>query len=175
MIHKTICIPEEDVSLFEEAERLGCASLSSVVAQALRRFVDVKRAELYGMQEHVLHVGVLRSQGADDTHRVCFIGRLLAEEEVFTGQLSDHRDRGTVYRVYQTKAGKILVWWSNWTRWERETQVMDYAVMAALPDYNEEVVGKVHGFPEILPGELLQDAAEALPEQELADLVEFID
>ena len=127
------------------------------------------------MQEYNLRVGVLRSQGADDTHRVCFIGRLLAKNTVYTGHLSDHRDRGTDYRIYQTKAGKILVWWSNWTRWEGEPQVMDYAVLDALPGYNDEVVGKVHGFPEVLPGELLQEAAEALPVPTRAELVEFIE
>jgi len=123
------------------------------------------------VQEYVLPVGVLRSQGADDIRKVCFVGRLLAEAEVFTGQLSDHRDRGTDYRVYQTKAGKILVWWNNWTRWEEEPQVMDYAVLDHLPDYNDEVVGKVHGLPQVLPGYLLQTAAEELGEE----LVEFVD
>ena len=127
------------------------------------------------MQEYNLRVGVLRSQGANDTRTVRFVGRLLAEAEVFTGQLSDQRDRGTAYRIYQTKAGKILVWWSNWTRWEGEPQVMDYAVLDALPGYNDEVVGKVHGFPEVLPEELLQEAAEALPVPTRAELVEFIE
>ncbi len=123
------------------------------------------------MQEHILTVGVLRSQGADDTRKVCFVGRLLAEAEVFTGQLSDRKDRGTDYRIYQTKAGKILVWWNNWTRWEEEPQVMDYAVMATLPGYDDEISGKVHGFPQVLPGYLLQKAAEELGEE----LVEFVD
>ena len=123
------------------------------------------------MQEYNLKAGVLRSQGADDTRKVRFVGRLLAEAEVFTGQTNDRRDRGTVYQIYQTKAGKILVWWKRWSCWEGEAQVMDYAVMAALPGYNDEVVGKVHGFPEVLPGELLQEAAEALGE----GLVDFIE
>ena len=123
------------------------------------------------MQEYNLQVGVLRSQGADDTRQIRFVGRLLAEAEVFTGQTSDHRDRGTCYRVYQTKAGRILVWWKKWTRWEGEPQVMDYAVLDTLPGYDDEISGKVHGFPEVLPGELPQEAAEALGE----GLVDFID
>ena len=123
------------------------------------------------MQEYNLKVGVLRSRGADDTRKVRFVGRLLAEAEVFTGQTNDRRDRGTVYQIYQTKAGRILVWWKKWTRWEGEPQVMDYAVLDQLPGYDDEISGKVHGFPEVLPGELLQEAAEALGE----GLVEFIE
>lgn len=123
------------------------------------------------MQEYNLKAGVLRSQGADDTRKVRFVGRLLAEAEVFTGQTNDRRDRGTCYRVYQTKAGRILVWWKKWTRWEGEPQVMDYAVLDQLPGYDDEISGKVHGFPEVLPGELLQEAAEALGE----GLVDFIE
>ena len=173
MPNKTIYVREEDLPVFEEAERLGGDSLSSIIAEALRRFVDVKRAELFGMQEHVLHVGVLRSQGADDIRQIRFVGRKLAEAEMLTGQTSDRRDRGTDYRVYRTKAGKVLVWWEKWSCWEGEPQVMDYAVLDTLPGpgYDDEVVGKVHGFPEVLPGELLQEAAEALGEE----LVEFVE
>jgi len=174
MPNKTIYVRDEDLQIFEEAEKLGGDSLSGIIAEALRRFVDVKRAELYGMQEHVLHVGVLRSQGADDVRTVRFVGRLLAEAEVFTGQTSDRKDRGTVYQIYQTKAGKILVWWKKWTRWEGESDLLDYAVMDGLPGYDDEISGKVHGEhlpPETLPGSLLQEAAEALG-RELVEWVE---
>ena len=173
MANKTIYVRDEDISLFEEAEKLGGDSLSSIIAEALRRFVAVKRAELFGMREHALPVGVLRSQGAD-TRKVRFVGRLLAEAEVLTGQTSDRRDRGTVYQIYQTKAGKILIWWKQWTRWERENDYADYAVMDALPSHGDELLGVVHvdSFePVTLPGSLLQDAAEALGQE----LVEFIE
>ena len=174
MHNKTIYVKDEDLQIFEEAERLGGDSLSSVIAEALRRFVDVKRAEMFGMREHALTVGVLRSQGADDTRTVRFVGRLLAEAEVLTGQTSDRKDRGTVYQIYQTKAGKILIWWKQWTRWERENDYADYAVMDALPSHGDELLGVVHvdSFePVTLPGSLLQDAAEALGQE----MVEFIE
>ena len=174
MPNKTIYVREEDLPVFEEAERLGGDSLSSVIAEALRRFVAVKRAELYGMREHVLTVGVLRSQGADDTRKVRFIGRLLAEATVYSGQTSDRKDRGADYKIYQTRAGKILVWWRRWSCWEGENDLLDYVVMDTLPGYDEEVYGRVHGDmlgPVELPGFLLQEAAEALG-QELVEWVE---
>jgi hypothetical protein len=174
MANKTIYVKDEDLQVFEEAERLGGDSLSSIIAEALRRFVAVKRAELFGMREHTLSVGVLRSQGADDIRTIRFVGRLLAEATVYSGQTSDRRDRGTCYRVYQTRAGKILVWWEKWSRWEGENDTADYAVLDQLPGYDDEVYGRVHGDmlgPVELPGSLLQDAAEALGQE----LVEFIE
>jgi len=174
MPNKTIYVRDEDVSLFEEAEKLGGDSLSSIIAEALRRFVAVKRAEMFGMREHALPVGVLRSQGDDDVRTVRFVGRMLSSAEVFTGQLSDRKDRGKYFRIYQTKAGKVLVWWKSWSRWEGESDLLDYAVMDTLPGYNDEISGKVHGEhlpPETLPGSLLQEAAEALGEE----LVEFVE
>jgi len=174
MPNKTIYVREEDLPVFEEAEKLGGDSLSAVIAQAVKRFVQVKRAEVQGMKEHALTVGALRSQGADDTRKVRFVGRKLAEADVYHGQTSDRRDRGTVYQIYQTKAGKILVWWKRWSRWEGESDLLDYVVMDTLPGYNDEISGKVHGEhlpPETLPGSLLQEAAEALGEE----LVEWVE
>jgi hypothetical protein len=174
MANKTIYVKDEDLQVFEEAEKLGGDSLSGIIAEALRRFVAVKRAELFGMQEYTLSVGVLRSQGDDDTRKVRFVGRLLAEADVYTGQTSDRRDRGTVYQIYQTKAGKVLIWWKRWTRWERENDYTDYAVMDALPGYDDDIFGRAHGDmlgPVELPGSLLQEAAEALGEE----LVEYVE
>ena len=176
MPNKTIYVKDEDVQLFEEAEKLGGDSLSSVIAEALRRFVATKKAEQQGMKECNLTVGVLRSQGDDDTRKVRFIGRLLAEAEVLTDQTSprDRDGRGTDYKIYQTQAGRVLVWWKRWTRWEGGSDFLDYAVMDGLPGYDDEISGKVHGEhlpPETLPGSLLQAAAEALGEE----LVEWVE
>ena len=173
MPNKTIYVRDEDISLFEEAERLGGDSLSGIIAEALRRFVAVKRAEMFGMREHALPVGVLRSQGDDDIRQIRFVGRLLAEAEVLTDQTSprDRDGRGTDYKIYQTKAGKVLVWWRRWTRWEGGSDFLDYAVLNALPGYDDEVPGKIDDYPISLPGSLLQAAAEALGEE----LVEWIE
>lgn len=175
MPNKTIYVKDEDLQIFEEAEKLGGDSLSGIIAEALRRFVAVKRAEMFGMQEHVLHVGVLCSQGDNDTRKVRFVGRLLAEAEVLTGGQTSSRssrdDRGTDYKIYQTQAGKILVWWKRWTRWEGGSDLLDYAVFDALPGYDDEIYGKVLDLIEKLPGSLLQEAAEALGEE----LVEYVE
>jgi len=174
MPNKTIYVREEDLPVFEEAEKLGGNSLSAVIAQAVKRFVQVKRAESGGMEEYTLTAGTLRTEGADDIKQVRFVGRKLAEADVYTGQTSDRRDRGTVYQIYQTKAGKVLVWWKRWSCWEGENDYADYAVMDQLPGYDDDIFGRAHGDmlgPVELPGSLLQDAAEALGQE----LVEFVE
>ena len=174
MPNKTIYVKDEDVQLFEEAEKLGGDSLSGVIAEALKRFVDAKRAEGQGTQEYTLEVGVFRDEGADNVRKVRFVGRLLAKDTVYTGTMSDRKDRGSTYQIYQTKAGKILVTWRNWTRWQGGNDTADYAVFNELPDYDDEIDGKVLDLcipPETLPGSLLQEAAEALG-RELVEWVE---
>ena len=171
MPNKTIYVKDEDLSIFEEAEKLGGDSLSAVIAEALKRFVSVKQAEAQGLKEHTIKVGRIRSCGADDTRKVRFVGRELAAQTVYTGQTSSRDDRGTDYKIYQTQAGRILVWWKRWTRWEGGSDFLDYAVLNALPGYDDEVSGKIDDYPISLPGSLLQAAAEALGEE----LVEWIE
>jgi len=138
----------------------------------VRRYVDMKDAEAQGMDEITFNAGIFRSRGDDDTRKVKFIGRLLAEAETYHGQTSDGRDRGTNYFIYQTKAGKIIIRWKNWSRWENENDTADYAVYGDIPSYDDDIFGKVLDLgPERLPGDLLQDAAEALGKE----MVEYID
>lgn len=173
MPKKNIYIKDADLALFDRAEQLGGDSISQVIADALRRYVAIKEAEGAGMEDVSLPVGVLRSQGDDDTRTVRFVGRLLADARRYHGQTSDGRDRGADYRIYQTAGGKILIWWKSWTRWDGENDALDYTVRDNLPSYDTEVSGKVHGerSAHTLPASLLQDAAEALG-QEMVEWVE---
>ncbi len=174
MPQKMIYIKDEDLPIFEQAEELGGDSLSAVIAEALKRFVAAKQAEAQGMEEFTLEAGIIRpaGQGDDDLRKVRFVGRLLAEGETFHGQGSDRRDRGMLCRIYQTKAGKILIWWKNWSRWQGENDLLDYAVLDELPGHDEDVEGRLGLMPTMIPpGSLLQEAAEALGQE----LVEFIE
>ena len=177
MPNKTIYVKDEDLSLFEEAEKLGGDSLSAVIAQAVKRFVQVKRAETQGLEDHTLEVGRASTRGADDTRKIRFVGRKLAGQTAYTGQTSSQDDRGTDYKIYQTKAGKIIVHWRHWSRWDGEGSSADYAVLDQLPGHGAEIYGQADDddyterFPEKLPGGLLQEAAEALGQE----LVEFIE
>lgn len=178
MPNKTIYVRDEDLPIFEQAEELGGDSLSAVIAEAVKRFVSAEKAKAAGFEQFTLEVGQVNSRGADDVRKIRFVGRKLAGQTAYTGQTSSQDDRGTDYRVYQTKAGKIIVHWRHWSRWDGEGSSADYAVLDQLPGHGAEIYGQVaedddyiERFPEKLPGGLLQEAAEALGEE----LVEFID
>ena len=177
MPNKTIYVKDEDLSIFEEAEKLGDDSLSAVIAEAVKHFVAAERSKAQGMEEHTLEVGQVNSRGADDVRKIRFVGRKLAGQTAYTGQTSSRDDRGTDYQVYQTKAGKIIVHWESWSRWDGEGSSADYATLDQLPEHGAEIYGQFEDddygerFPVRLPGGLLQEAAEALGQE----LVEFID
>lgn len=158
MPNKTIYVKEEDIELFEKAQRLLGDSLSGAIAEGLRRLVAAKEAEVRGMKEITLTVGVV-----PDTSKVRFIGRSLAGGQKLTGQTSSKDDRGVNIEIYQTKKGNILVWWERWSRWEDEHTWSDYAIFSCLPKEDEWL--DEGGQPFTIPGELLAQAAEALGQE----------
>jgi len=176
--NKTIYVRDEDLPIFEQAEELGGDSLSAVIAEAVKRFVSAEKAKAAGFEQFTLEVGRVNSRGADDVRKIRFVGRKLAGQTAYTGQTSSQDDRGTDYQIYQTKAGKIIVHWESWSRWDGEGSSADYAVLDQLPGHGSEIYGQIRDdddyiepYPEKLPGSLLQDAAEALGQE----LVEFIE
>lgn len=158
MPQKTIYVADKDLTLFDRAEELGGDSLSSVIADALRRYVAAKEAEAQGYEEHVIEVG----RWEEDTRQVKIIGRVIAGTTQHFGQTSSRDDRGTDYQIYQTRAGKIVVYWHHWSRWQDERDAADYVVLNEPPGYDQEIVGDAYGLETGLPGNLIQKAAEAL-------------
>lgn len=174
MPNKTIYVKDSDLEVFEKAEKLGGENLSATIAEALRRFVAAEEARQKGYQEVELEVGLWPDKGDDDTRKVKFFGRLLAEGRQYTGQLGSRDDRGIDYKLYQTKAGKIVIHWERWSRWQGEATRADYQVLPNLPGYDQEVFGRIYDDIDdvvYIPGNLLQEAAEELG-QELAEWIE---
>lgn len=166
MPKKNIYIKDADVEIFEKAEQLGGESISVIIAEILRKFMEQKEAEAAGYQEYVLEVGT----AYDDTKKVKFIGRLLADGTTYHGSTSDGRDRGNTWEIYQTKAGKIIVYLDNWSRWDGERDRMYYAVLDNLPGYDDTMFSN-GGYPYTVPGNILEDAAAGLGRE----MVEYID
>ena len=157
MPNKTIYVRDEDLLVFEEAEKLGKDSLSAVIAEALKRFVEMKKMEAQGVEKFTLGI-----DSPDQGERtVKFIGRLLAEDRRYNGQTSDRRDRWTDWALYQTKAGKIIIYRACGTAWQGESGYSEYIVRDSLPEYDNDVFN----FGETVPGSLLEEAAAALGEE----------
>jgi hypothetical protein len=159
---KNIYVKDEDASIFEEAEQLaGSESLSSIIAAALRQYVENKKAE----EEIILEVGNWMPRGANDTRKISFKGRLLAEGTDFCGQTMSCDDRGTDWQIYQTAKGKFLIYWKSWSRWENERDSADYAIVDELPDANTTFIGDSGLYTESsgnIPASIVEEAAEAL-------------
>lgn len=169
MPKKTIYVADENLALYTRAEELGGESLSSVIADALRRYVDIKEAEAEGYEQHVTEVGRWgRWEDPEDTRKIKLIARVIAEQE--TPQWNNNRGRDI--KVYQTRTGKIVIWWNQWTRWQGEHGEADYITMDSLPEYDRTIVGQAYGLIlGHLPGTLIQEAAAAIG-QEYIEVIE---
>lgn len=101
MPNKTIYVSEKDESLFEKAQKIAGATLSSVIAHALREYVSRQEKKGAGMQEISVHVGSHASQREQR-----FIGR---EIEKWSG-MSDDKIWWQEAKIYATQKGKWAVY-----------------------------------------------------------------
>jgi EXLDI family protein len=58
MPNKTIYVSEDDLPLFERAQELSGANLSSAIVQALKRFIELEEARKKGLDEITVQVGI---------------------------------------------------------------------------------------------------------------------
>jgi EXLDI family protein len=72
MPNKTIYVSEDDLPLFERAQELAGANLSSAIVRALRRFIELEEAGQHGLDEITI---IVNTQGAHRRKR--FIGQRL--------------------------------------------------------------------------------------------------
>lgn len=100
MPNKTIYVAEDDLPLYERAQALTGGNLSSAVARALRRYVEVEEAQGRGFDEVSVRVGPAGSQ-----RRKRFFGvRLVRWQHVLAGSRTVE-----VFAVYRTQGGRYAV------------------------------------------------------------------
>src|ERR1041385_9511366 len=73
MPNKTIYVSDDDLPLFERAQELSGANLSSAIVRALKRFIELEEARQHGLDEITVLVG---TGGAHKQKR--FMGTRLA-------------------------------------------------------------------------------------------------
>ena len=73
MPNKTIYVSDDDLPLFERAQQLADANLSSAIVQALRRFIEIEEARQRGFEEITV---LVNGEGAHQRKR--FLGYRLA-------------------------------------------------------------------------------------------------
>lgn len=100
MPNKTIYVSDDDVWLFDRAQELNNGNLSSAVARALQRFVELEEAQMKGHEEVTVRVG---RGGARRYKR--FVGQRLARWR----HRGADENRYEVYTVYKTRKDNYAV------------------------------------------------------------------
>jgi EXLDI family protein len=95
--NKTIYVSDGDLALYQRAQELAGGNLSSAIAAALRRYVDVEEGRREGFDEVVVRVGPGRGR------KVRFVGVLLGE------WVNTSHSRVETFRVYRGRTGKFVV------------------------------------------------------------------
>jgi len=157
MPNRTIYVSDDDLPVFEEAQRLAGANLSATIARALRRFVDAERPRAAGFEEITVQVG----KAVHIPQR--FLGRTLAK-----GQSGERAEpQREVYEVFQTAKGRFALhrkrvpnwgyrpaggWddpdadWSGWTSRQDEYTLAVFDTLEELrPHIPDEIYHAVQG------------------------------
>ncbi len=103
--NKTIYVSDGDLAIYQRAQELAGGNLSSAIASALRRYVDIEEGRREGFNEITVRVGVGTGR------KVRFSGVLLGEWVTSTSS------RYEVYRVYRSRTGKFVVHTDRTAEW----------------------------------------------------------
>ena len=173
MPNKTIYVSDDDLPLYQRAQELAEGNLSSAIARALRRFVEVEEERREGYDEITVRVG----GGVGRKQR--FSGVLLGEWGHSTGR------RVEVFRVYRTRTGKFVVhvdrspdW--NWTSgsdsdgwfggWRRYLSMGEQSWGFTQDESTLEVVDSLAALREKIPAELYDMVAGVAEQPAVEDL-----
>lgn len=165
MPQKHIYIREEDLPLFERAQALaGEESLSSVITEALRRYIAAKETFQEGFEEVVIKEGL-----SGEYRTLKFYGKKLASQTIYSNcETSNLNDRGYDVTVYLTKKGKLLVHAHRWSRWQGEKGYQEYRVFNSLEELHGTIRDDSIPFANLVvpfPPSLLQEVEKALGEE----------
>jgi EXLDI family protein len=120
MPNKTIYVSDDDLPLFERAQELSGANLSSAIVRALRRFIELEEAKKSGLEDVTV---IVNSQGAHRRKR--FVGQRLVR-----WLQPKAKGKGTeVLSVYRTAGKRYALHTRSITNWDLSAgdpdQVMD--------------------------------------------------
>ncbi len=96
--NKTIYVSESDLAIYQRAQELAGGNLSSAIARALRRYVDVEEGRREGFDEITVRVGLGRA-----LRKVRFSGLFLGEWANMSGSKAE------TFRVYRSRTGKLVL------------------------------------------------------------------
>jgi EXLDI family protein len=172
MPNKTIYVSDDDLPLYQRAQELAGGNLSSAIAGALRRYVEVEEGRREGYEEITVKVG----PGVGRKQR--FAGALLGEWGHVTGR------RVEKFRVYRTRTGRFAahvqrspdVRWtgtdapSRRERWRAYLGLGEQSWGFTQGESTLEVVDSLAALREKIPPELYDMVAVAAEQPAVEDL-----
>lgn len=100
MPNKTIYVSDDDLPLFERAQEITGANLSSAIVQALRRFIELEEAKQRGFEEITV---IVNGQGAHRRRR--FLGQRL----VRWLEMTSDKAGTNILNIYRTAKGRYAL------------------------------------------------------------------
>ena len=95
--NKTIYVSDGDLAIYQRAQELAGGNLSSAIASALRRYVDIEEGRHEGYDEIIVRVGPGKGR------KVRFNGVLLGE------WVNMGKNRAESFHVYRSRTGKFVL------------------------------------------------------------------
>ncbi|MFC4558417.1 EXLDI protein [Virgibacillus kekensis] len=101
MPNKTIYVPEADLPVFEQAQKLAGSNLSATILEALRRFIKAEEAKSKGFEEIAIRLG---------ENGVYTRKRFMGKELVRTQHIDEEKDKKTEYTLYKTAKERYVLY-----------------------------------------------------------------
>ncbi len=117
MPNKTIYVSDEDLPLFERAQELSGANLSSVIVRALRRFIEIEEARQQSFDE----ITVLVNSGGAHSRK-----RFLGQRLVRWLQPTENGKGTQVLTVYRTAGQRFALHTRTLPKWKFSAGDPDY-------------------------------------------------
>ena len=169
--NKTIYVSDGDLSLYQRAQELAGGNLSSAIAKALRRYVDMEEGALEGFDEITVRVGLGTGR------KVRFTGVLVGE---WMGRNDKSFDQ---IRVFRGRTGRFVVhverseeWWAQDSEgkpvggWRSWLGVGDVRFGSSPGESTLEVVETLDELRDKLPSELFEMVARSARQPTLEEL-----
>jgi EXLDI family protein len=166
--NKTIYVSDGDLAIYQRAQELAGGNLSSAIASALRRYVDVEEGRREGFNEITVRVGIGTGR------KVRFSGVLLGEWANSSGE--------EIFRVYRSRTTKFVVHTDRapqWTMVDSEGKPAGWRAYLGIGNFSYgskarestlEVVETVDELREKIPHELFDMVATSAGQPAIEDL-----
>ena len=168
--NKTIYVSDGDLPLYQRAQELAGGNLSSAIARALRRYVDVEEGKREGFDEITVRVGL------GSRRKVRFTGILIGE------WANSSSSRYEVFRIYRSRTGKFVLHVDRsgeWTAvdadgkpagWRGYLGIGNISYGSRPPESTLEVVESLDALRDKVPPQLYEMVAATAAQPPVEDL-----